>query len=84
MSGQQRQRERWRRAGERTEECEFNAVTRLAENTETGREEGMGQRFGCSADRLAFQKTAGGRQKTSRSRAAQCGFQPGPESYITE
>lgn len=37
MSGQQRQRERWRRTAEGTEERKFNAATRLAENTERGR-----------------------------------------------
>lgn len=74
MSGQQRQRERggWRRAAEGTGERKFDAATRLAENTETGREEGMGQRFGCSADRLAFEKQQGavGRPAGARQHSA--------------
>lgn len=38
----------------------------------------------CSADRPAFKKNSGGHQKASRSRAAQCSVQSGPESYIIE
>lgn len=65
MSGQQRQRERWWRAGEGTEER--NAATRLAgerqKKTKTKQTERERKKWNrglrCRADRLAFRETAG-------------------------
>lgn len=80
MSGQQRQREGWRR-GEGKEEHKFSAATVLA----GGRQKRGGKKWErglrCSADRLAFEKQQG---PSEGQRAAECGVQSGPESYIIE
>ena len=71
------ERERWRGARER------NSVLRpgLLEkdrSTETGREK-WDRGFAMQCRQAGLQETAGSRQKASRSRAAQCGFQSGSE-----
>lgn len=85
MSGQQRQREGWRRGGEGTEEHEFNAATRLARERQKKKRGGRKAKEVCDAVQTDWPlRNSRGRQKASRSRAAQCGVQSGPESYIIE
>lgn len=67
-----------------TDEQKFNAATRLAEEKQRqGEDAEMGRRL-CDAAQTDWPSTKqqGAFRGASRSRAAQCGIQSEPESYI--